>query len=216
MKPMLATFNIQGDSTLACLTPQFVWEYALGKDLRGLVVRDERTGGAIVFVYKAFDNGPKSFVLGRKPGQVDAKAWLLRGRDGQGVDEKQAMSFLKDADSSHLGFALTGRVQITLEGGHMKQLDLTDIATVDKVPPDKAAVSSQIEFWKDQAEELKKQLAARPDDQLLKWGIQQAEDGIRFSQRVVQAGPQYPATVTDGRIVAEWNRAKPLLQLTLP
>lgn len=214
----IVTFNVLGVTTLAPLTPKEVWEYHLGESSRAVVIVDELTTGvAIVLVYEAFDDGRKQFALDGKGDEKQANGWLLRGSLGEPISEKQVQKFLAKGEDSPKAFRLKGQVWVTLRDGFAHEVSLADISTEAPVPPDDSDIRSRVDFWKHRLSELTKKSAAKPGDELLKWGVQQAEDSIRHLERLrLGAEPQLPAGLTNGRITAEWVRSKPMFRIVLP
>lgn len=210
----ILAFNLLGYATLSPFTPQQVWEYQIGESLRAVAVLDELTGDAIVVIYDGCAIGKQTFSLDGEDG--GAQGWILRGQSPESVKEGEVQQFLSGPQESSRAFGLNGRVTIDLKDGYVQRMSFANVATREDVPAVDARLHSKVEFWKHQRDQLTEQLKVNPDDELLAWGVKQAEDNLRSFQRLVETKPKAPARLTNGQVAAEWVRRKPLFRIELP
>lgn len=210
----ISAFNFAGDAALTPVTPKQVWEYRIGKSLRAIAVLDELTGDAIVIVSDCSGQEEGTFSLNGQDGK--AKGWLLRGQSPEPVKQEDIRRLLAKPEESSRAFELKGQVAIDLKNGYVQSMSLVDVATRANVPADDRRLRSKIEFWQHQLDQLTRQAQANPSDELLAWGVQQAEDNLSRFHRLVETQARSPAQLTNGRIAAEWVRRKPLLEIELP
>ncbi len=210
----VSAFNFAGDAALTPVTPRQVWEYRTGDAVRAVAFLDELTGDAIVIVFNYSGHEDTTFSLNGQDGK--AKGWLLRGQSDEPFKQEDVRRFLAKPEGSSKAFELKGQVAINLKGDYVQSMSFVDVATRANVPANDARLRSQIEFWQHQRDQLTRQAEANPDDELLAWGVKQAEDNLRRFQRLGETQVKSPAQLTNGQIVAEWVRRKPMLDIELP
>ena len=209
------TFNTQGDGSLSPLTPQEVQEYSLEKSRRAISLLDEIAGTCLVLCYHDFGNGQKTFVLNREDNEC--LGWLLRGEFQEGDIHKKVKQFLVNQESSATALRLIGTVNITLQDGYVQRIGLVGVSTIAIIPPNKTTLQNQADFWAHQLTELNKRAVAAPDNELLKWGVHEAEGNVRHFERLLEkAAPSSPGQFTDGQITAVWALREPILRIDLP
>lgn len=207
-------FNVFGTATLAPFTPKQVWEYWVGDSSRAVAVVDLRTDSAIVILFEKSDQEKQTVLLDGEG--TAAKGWLLRGQSAEPVKQEEVRQVLSGAAKSSGAFELKGEVVIEIEEGYVQCMFFTEVVTKANVPVDAEHLRRRIEFAQEEHDELMQQAEEKPDDELWSWGAKQAEKKLTDLKRMAETGPSLPALLTNGQIVAEWVREKPLIDLILP